>query len=248
MHSSQGRGLSLIPKDIQSIARGNVRDQIVRQLIELIVAGRFPAGTCLPAERELCQQFNVSRAGVREAVGILASQGFLTVRQGSGTFVNPSQSWNPLDPIVLLAKGRKAALEEVIEARQLLEPLIAALAADRATPEEITALEQYVRLARTVDEDVGMDVAFHSNLARASHNRVLVIMLHSVNELIQEARREAFAVAAEMREQTLHRHVTILEKVKQGDAPGARVAMEQHLRDAKENFLAALQRQTRKHN
>ena len=191
MHSSQGRGLSLIPKDIQSIARGNVRDQIVRQLIELIVAGRFPAGTCLPAERELCQQFNVSRAGVREAVGILASQGFLTVRQGSGTFVNPSQSWNPLDPIVLLAKGRKAALEEVIEARQLLEPLIAALAADRATPEEITALEQYVRLARTVDEDVGMDVAFHSNLARASHNRVLVIMLHSVNELIQEARREA---------------------------------------------------------
>lgn len=226
--------------DIRSVRRESLKDQIVRQLIELIVSGRFGTGDCLPPERELAQLFDVSRTALREAVGIVAAKGLLDVRHGSGIFVTPPEQWNSLDPILLLAKGKDSALQELMDARELLEPEIAALAAERATAEDIHQVEDNLRLAQTVEEHMENDIQFHLALARLAQNQVLAIMLNSINVLMHEVRREIF-VARDTREQAYFRHRAILEKIKQHDVGGASEAMRLHLREARENYLASLE-------
>ena len=221
--------------EIRSIVRPDVRDQILGQLMELIATGRFRQGTRLPTERRLCEQFNVSRPSLREAIGILASQGFVNVRRGSGTYVNPPESWNTLDPIVLLARGKEVALRELMDVRERLEPYVAYLAAQNADAGDIATIENALQRPDTVDEYVKTDITLHSALAKATHNQVLLIMLHSVQEIQIEVFRTGEIVA-----KTFDQHCRIVQKVKERDAEGAYAAMEEHLRDSRQHHLAAL--------
>jgi len=230
-----------VPIALQSVTRDSLKIQIARQLIELIVSGRVQAGEALPAERELAQQFGVSRTAIREAVSVVAAQGFVDVRQGSGTFVTPRDSWNVTHPLVLLVTDRTATLRELIQARELLEPQVAALAAERATPEDIVSLVETVNLTGSLDQQIARDMAFHLTLAKSSHNQVLLIMLSSINDLMYEVRRETFT--SEVKEQVLARHLLILDKVRQRDAQGAFDAMRQHLKEAKREYLPGVRDQ-----
>ena len=224
----------------QLVSRNSFKGQIARELTRLIVTSHYKPGDCLPTERELAQQFDVSRTVIREAVSVVTAQGFLDVRHGSGMFVTPPDSWNAMHPLILLATDRRTALLELIQARALLEPEVAALAAQRATAEDIAALAEMVSLAGGVDEHVDRDMAFHLILAKSSHNQVLLVMLSSINDLMYEVRRDIFATR-DVIQLVFSRHSLILEKVRQRDVEGACEAMRQHLEEAKEDYLASVQ-------
>ena len=229
-----------MPTGVRSVSRNSLKHQLVRQLTEEIVSGQLEPGACLPAERQLAEQFDVSRTVVREAVSILAARGFLNVRHGSGTFINPPTLWNNLDPTVLLLQGKAAALEEMLEVRQLLEPIIARLAAQRASQADIDVLKERLSdPAESDDEKIDADFAFHLALAEASHNHVLAIMLNSVRELMREVHRDVF-MRPLAHEQAQMRHRAILDKIQQRDEDGAFRAMQQHIREANQNRRAVL--------
>lgn len=224
---------------VQTIKRSSLRDQIVRQLVELVVSGQLKPGEALPPERQLAEQLGVSRTAIREAVSIIAAQGFLDVRHGSGTFANPPELWNNLDPVVLLVKGKSAALHELMEVREYVEPTLAQLAAQRATEDDLQALEAALALGDSTEEAAEADLNFHLLIARASGNRVFEIMLHSVADLMREVRRELFMLPATT-DQALARHAEVLDRIRAKDAEGAFRVMQQHIREANEHSAAIL--------
>jgi DNA-binding FadR family transcriptional regulator len=230
---------------IQSVRRDSLRSQIIRQMMELIASGQFAPSECLPPERELALQFDVSRAAVREAIGILSAQGFLEVRHGSGTYVNPVSAWNTLDPTFLLLQSEKAAIIELLEVRESLEPDIAFWAAQRATEADIAQLEQQLQAdsTSTVERHVEMDTAFHQLLVQACHNRVFLVLSNSISELLHESRRRSYTHDGLPRSR--YWHAEILRAIKAHDADAAREAMRQHLIQVRGELKQFIERESK---
>jgi DNA-binding FadR family transcriptional regulator len=209
--------------------------KISRQLLESIIKGRYKPGSLLPAERELANAFGVSRVVVREGLNSLVSKGILSVRQGRGATVNPVEEWNTLDPEVLMLLYGDQVFDELIQFRRILEPELAALAAQNITPEELEELEAVTDLPEsdTVEEHVEHDNTYHLIIARATHNSVLLIVLSSITELLRESRRRTFAVPNELAK-ARDWHRTIYNAIQSHDSEAARQAMLSHLTQVEE--------------
>src|SRR5215207_9902345 len=117
-------------------------EQIVRQIQEAIRDNALTEGDRLPTERELAETFGVSRSVVREAIKVLSAQGLVESRQGSGLFVRNRPIESVSRAIVLSVSPDLMSVERLFEFRKLLEVDAARLAATRATPEQIAALER----------------------------------------------------------------------------------------------------------
>jgi DNA-binding FadR family transcriptional regulator len=170
----------------------------VEQIAERIRLGELVAGERLPSERELAATMQISRATLREAVRVLADAGVLEVRAGSagGTFVASDYI-----PIELLRSKSDMRLDEVagvLEARRLIEPRVAQLAALNASDEDFAALQ------RTIDRQVALlalgdvlehedrflqlDTQFHLRIARASGNGTIVSLMRTLLRRLEIAR------------------------------------------------------------
>jgi DNA-binding FadR family transcriptional regulator len=144
-----------------------------------IVTGVFSADNPMPIEAELCRQYDASRSVVREAVKMLTAKGLLGSRPRLGTWVQPEENWNLLDPDVLgwllERKFSSALLIEFTELRLAVEPGAAALAARVAGAEEKatirSAIERMQAAERGDDDPLEPDIAFHVAVLRASRNR-----------------------------------------------------------------------------
>jgi DNA-binding FadR family transcriptional regulator len=155
-----------------------------------ILDGRWAVGARIPNEPTLAALLGVSRGTVREAVKMLASQGLLEARQGSGTYVRACY-----DPGRTLQQMRRATLRDQVETRCALEAAAARLAALRHTPADLRRLEELVQARgeyRDGEAEPGFaarDFAFHSEFVRASHNQALIetylFFATSVQEIIQ---------------------------------------------------------------
>ena len=193
-------------------------------------------GAKLPAERVLAEQLKVSRSSVREAIRTLELQGLVTSKPGSGTFIN-TQS---LDAVATLMTSSliegigagDARLKDIFEVRHLLEPQLAALAAERATPEDVERLSAIlVEQQRQIMEGetgVDADTEFHFTLATATHNTALVKVVSAVEDVLRQSRDQTLQQPGRP-ERSLNSHRQILEMIQAGDHLGARSAMEHHL-------------------
>src|SRR5438132_14356494 len=124
---------------IEPIRRSRLYQGIVEQIEGLLEKGDLRAGDQLPPERQLAEQFQVSRASVREALRSLELLGVVETRAGGGTFVRQTSPDDLARPLTsLIARGH--SLADVIEFRGLIEPAIAALAAERITQTELAEL------------------------------------------------------------------------------------------------------------
>src|SRR5689334_607844 len=130
------------PVELGPIKSTRIYEEIVRQVKQLIAEGRFKSGDRLPPERELAEKFVVSRTSVREALRALESLGLIDIRPGEGTFVREVSVESLVEPLALVMVSQREALAELFEARQMIEPALAALAARRATPEELHEMER----------------------------------------------------------------------------------------------------------
>ncbi len=215
----------------------------MRVLMGDIVSHRLGPGHWLPREADIAAQFGVSRGVARECIRSLEERRLVSVRHGRGAAVLPEKRWDVLDPDLLgalLESGRGAAiLGEYLESRRILEIAAVGLAAERATQLDLAALSaafdgMQAAARRALDSPVAedlyheADIAFHRALIDAAGNRALGSMTEAIHRALIAARRPL--ARPELRlERSLPEHQRILTAVAQGDADGARQAMQDHL-------------------
>jgi DNA-binding FadR family transcriptional regulator len=157
-----------------------------------IVLGEFEAGAVLPTEEVLAARTGVSRPALREAIKVLSGKGLVRTARRYGSRVCPQAEWNFLDPDVLGWHLSEPAnwprfLRDIVEMRVLLEPRAAAMAAVRATPEEIAHISELAARLPVVntEADIPNDVAYHTAVMRASRNGIVAGMAPSMDVLLR---------------------------------------------------------------
>ena len=224
-----------------------ISDEIVKQIKSLILQGNLQPGESLPPERTLAKSLNVSRVSLREALNTLQGMGLLEIQQGNRTCVRPITTMSIHDPLVSFAKSSPANIMKIFEIRKYLELGIVAMAAERATEEEIDHLE---RLIDEMEEDLQKsrlgaksDHEFHTTLADATHNEAYIHLVRTIYDLLQEELRIAWGGIfnkRNMRKKLFQQHKNILEAVKQRDPEKGRESALAHLRYVEETWQAAL--------
>jgi GntR family transcriptional repressor for pyruvate dehydrogenase complex len=217
---------------LEPIKSTRIYEEIVRQVRLLISDGRLKSGDRLPPERELAEQFRVSRTSVREALRALESRGLVEIRAGEGAFVRDISVDALVEPLALVILPHREAVGELFEARRLLEPAIAALAARRATPDEIGEMERILdEQAREVAHGrtgVAQDSAFHAALANSAHNRAISRIVNALMDLLTQSREESLQTPG--RPQRSHQdHRRILDAIRRRDEVAAHRAVIDHL-------------------
>ena len=223
------------------IQSAKVFERVAQQIERRILDGELRSGDRLPTERELAEQFQVSRTAVREAMKILAQRGLVDMRPGRGTIVIDGAHEAMQHSIGLAMKlklGEVGGSENLVEVRAILETEIAALAAARATEKEIMAMREAIRVMdeslNDADAYIAADNQFHEALAQATQNVLILILINSIVNLLSEQRKQIFGVeGGPQRGQFHHRH--ILESVIQRDPEMARAAMRAHLLQVRED-------------
>ena len=204
--------------------------QLEEQLTRRILSGWYKAGEKLPNEFEMAEQLNVGRGTIREAVKILVSRNVVEIKRGRGTFVSetPGLMDDPLG--FAFMEDKKSLALDICEVRMMIEPEIAALAALRATREQVEKIEEY---AKEVEELFNQgkpylekDILFHAEIARATGNQVttnLMPVIQSGISLFIDVTDYSIA------NKTIVTHREVLEAIKRHDPEGASEAMKRHL-------------------
>lgn len=223
---------------IQSV---KVFERVAEQIERRILDGELRSGDRLPTERDLAEQFHVSRTAVREAMKILAQRGLVDMRPGRGTIVIDGAHQAMQHSIGLAMKlklGEVGGSDNLVEVRAILETEIAALAAARATEKEILAMREAIRVMdeslNDADAYIAADNQFHEALAQATQNVLILILVNSIVNLLSEQRKQIFGVEGGPQHGQFH-HRRILESVIQRDPEMARAAMRAHLLQVRED-------------
>lgn len=216
-------------------------EQIVSQIEQRIEKGELKVGDQLPSERELAEQFAVSRTAVREAVKALREKGLVEILAGRGTFITDGTSDKIRNSLGLLMKiGNTKGSANLVEVREILEPEIAALAATRITDEYIVAMQDAVNIMEVATASnnseafVEADLDFHLALAEATQNPIIPALMDSVIDLLREQRKRTGNVSGGLARGQYH-HKIILEAVIKRDPDAARQAMQNHLQQVRED-------------
>jgi GntR family galactonate operon transcriptional repressor len=207
--------------------------EIVASLARCVLTGEIRPGEYLPKESLLCDQYGVSRTVIREATKVLESKGLLRSRSHVGTQVLEVNRWNMLDADLLAWAGPAfrdpGFTYSLMEARRIIEPAAAELAAERAGPRDLASMDDACqRMRASLPKDVNAcseaDMDFHTALLIASHNHVL-IQLASVIRASLRALFELTTHLGSAHEQALHLHESVVEAVRLRRPEVARAAI-----------------------
>jgi GntR family transcriptional repressor for pyruvate dehydrogenase complex len=224
---------------IRPAKRRSLPEEIVDQLLELIASATTPKYR-LPPERKLCEQLGVSRTSLREALSALSHLGVLE------THGKAKMGLAPRARAQLVARAGSGAAErelmtDPLEVRRMLEPEVAARAAERATEQEFADMGEWLRQmeegASRGERVVEYDSAFHVSIARATRNGTIVQLVAALTDALRESRELSF-MPRDAAEIALEGHRLILAALRARDADGARRAMGQHL-DQVERLIRA---------
>jgi GntR family transcriptional regulator, transcriptional repressor for pyruvate dehydrogenase complex len=210
-----------------------VYESILGHIHQLVEDGVLKPGDKLPSERKLAERFRVGRSSVRDAIRILEVRGVVKARQGGGTVVQAFTS----DALVAELAGtlvrKRALVQELMEVRCMLEPPLAARAAAHASAEQIEHMEDVLQRQRRKmkrgDMAVEEDTEFHSSIARAAGNRVMLAVLDTLVGLLTETRRHFF-LDRERAESSLAGHRLVLRAIRRREPGAAERAMRKHIR------------------
>jgi len=213
-----------------------IHASVVQGIGRRIVRGELAAGDILPEQGELSRMLGVSRTVVREATKVLAAKGLVESRSKRGTVVLPRSAWRLLDPDVL-AWQTEAGLDPdflrgMFEVRRIIEPAVARLAAERATPDELAATQAaFEAMAGAHDQAAYLDadIRYHALLVAATHNDHLVQLVAAFGPALQTGLRVATRHGWEwpdFLEYSIGPHREVFEAVVAHDADGAGQAME----------------------
>jgi GntR family transcriptional repressor for pyruvate dehydrogenase complex len=233
-----------------SIGKRGLLSKLVESKIEEAIRTKaFLPGAKLPSESELCQQFEVSRTAVREALRMLSARGLITIKKGKGMFVQNISAETVTDPIHLyleMQHDRNYVLD-VVHARQIIEPPIAASAALHHTEEDAEKLKRdqndLVRSEGDYEELSSLDMLFHLDIAKASENALIPLILEPIHRLVPQIKSSVYATVVDARRSAVEWHEKILTAILNRDAEGARNAMIRHLEIAEQHTEQMLAKQ-----
>jgi GntR family transcriptional repressor for pyruvate dehydrogenase complex len=217
-------------------------DKVASRILEVIVESPLGAGQALPSERDLGEQFGVSRTVIREALRTLAGKGVVEMGQGRGLRVARVEPSTVHESMSLFLRGRPALdYGRVHEVRALLETEVAGLAAQRATTADLDALAESCEEMAGVLTDaklaVDADLDFHRRLARSTHNELFTVLLDAIGGPLVAIRVDTFETVEHRAEVALAAHRVIYKEVAARAAEGARAAMREHLDDVLVTWL-----------
>ncbi len=216
---------------------------VMHEILDRIVNGTYPQGGALPSERELCDEFDVSRTVLRESVKVLTEKGLVTTWRGRGTIVEPSSRWRTFDPDLLAARlrypGGELVIRELLILRKGIEPVLAAMAAVHADEEQRESLRQcFEELERWKHDPsayVFADGNFHNEIVKISGVGLARDLFDLMTEPFKLARQGTALIPGGLELAHLQ-HRLVYECVMAGDGPGANAAMYEHLESAEERL------------
>jgi GntR family transcriptional repressor for pyruvate dehydrogenase complex len=225
--------------------RPTLSEEVLRRLVEVLHAGHISPGDKLPPERELATLLGISRPAVREALRALSLLGIIDARPGRGTRVVESIDALPLEPFLFKLLLNRSRLLDLMEMRKIIEPEVAALAAERAGESARAAIQarfsEHERLVRETDDveaeaDAGQQ--FHLALAKATGNSAFAQLLFSLSDLIKEMGR---LIVSRKHGASLAWHRAIMEAVLARDPVEAKRIMRTHLDEVEKELRSSLQ-------
>lgn len=224
------------------VTRTTLTADICRKMVSHLIRGDWKEGDRIPAERELCQQLGVGRASLREALKALEIMGMIETRLGEGTFVCGRSEFYSRPLLWAIAGSGEDESKELTESRRLIETELAALAAERATDEDLKKIGTFLELMEQAGSDVMRfqvaDVSFHLAIAEAAHNRILFNALQLIRNLMKEWISSALSIDG-VAQEALAQHRHIFKAIQAKDADAARQVMKTHLNSMAARFVQA---------
>jgi GntR family transcriptional repressor for pyruvate dehydrogenase complex len=217
----------------------DVTHLLILRFQQLLSDGVLSPGTKLPSERELAANFGVARSSLRQALKVLEIMGVITQKVGDGSYLNRDASSVLAVPMEFLFLLDDTSLQELTEMRLMMEPALAAKAAERANSQHIALLRQsIVDLGHSKHDRVQLvasDILFHRAIFQASGNRLAGRLFHTIHR----AMLNMIMVTSQLvdLEHTLHFHQPILEAIEQRNSELAARLMTDHLNDARDLLL-----------
>lgn len=225
---------------LKDIKKSRLSSKVAGQLRRAIREGRFLPGERLGSERHLSQELGVSRPVLREALHMLEFQSLVTIRHGHGTFVtDTSTELLDVDPLQWLTENRML-VHGFYEARSIIEPECAALASQRASPEQIIELQKIMaRAHRVLETDevvafIGLDIDFHTMVAKMAGNPFLFQMLSAIINPNTDIRKVLHRLSGHP-SVAHNRHLLVVSAIEKRDPEGARKEMIMALRGASQD-------------
>lgn len=218
--------------------------QIVNQIRDLITSGKLKAGDKLPPERVLAEKFGASRASIREAMSALEILGLIESKSSQGNFIKVDVTDASIDGELLKELLRNHSPFEVFETRHKIEPILAAMAAERRTDEDIKKLNAcLVRLntlgsqieydLKNIEDYIEEDRRFHLLIARSAHNSVLFTVYSGVNLMLKEKHWKALKRKAMFKEGNIKKfekeHTEIFNAIYNSNPELANLKMQEHM-------------------
>lgn len=227
----------------KTVRSSRLYEQIVQQIEDSVLKGTLKTGDQLPSERELAEQFGVSRTAVREAIKALGEKGLVESFSGRGTFITNGTSHAIRQSLDLMMKiGQSAGSTHLAEVRDILEPEIAALAAARSEDQHLASMREAVavmdRSKHNAEAFIEADLDFHLAMAEAAANPLILSLIDSIVGLLREQRMRIFQAEGGPERGQYH-HKRILKAVENRDPERARQCMRAHLKQVRQDSGAA---------
>jgi len=214
-------------------------EEIAEQIQQLITGGELKPGDKLLSERELADRLQVSRVSVREAIRSLEMLGFIEIRHGEGTFIRDTNADEVIRPLAVFLAMERNSLLDMFEVRRIFETATSALAAERATDDEVDhigmLLEKMKDKIRQGDSEGGeaYDAAYHYAVAEATHNSLLIKLLRTVHEewskAVSAGSQQLLGDSEENAQRIINQHTRVYEAIKAHDPDTASQAMLEHV-------------------
>lgn len=222
---------------LKVVEKKRAYEDIVLQIRTLISKGMLKQGDHLPAERELTEAFKVSRTTVREAIRTLESMKLVQSRHGDGTYVLATSEESLVQPLAAALFTERDDIIDIFYIRKIIEPYVAQMAAQNATPQEIENMKKVLQEQQACIKEgkniIETDSMFHSLLAKAAKNRVMERLLIVLIDLLKQTREKYLAGDENDRraKRSLQGHEKVLAAIQNGDSAAAQKAMLKHLED-----------------
>jgi GntR family transcriptional repressor for pyruvate dehydrogenase complex len=220
---------------MKRIERKRLSDQIIEQITSSIAKGKLKVGDKLPPEHVLMKQFGVGRSSLREAMGAMSLMGIISIKPGHGTQITAS----PDRPLANLLKWdvlkRQDKVQELTEARIILEQAAIELAIERAGEKDIAELKHILteqELAKKNRKKYHQtDISFHLAVVKASHNDVLLRFVSEIRpSILTWMERSTPLRTAQINEISIKQHTAILEAIMAKDVKNAKLRIRQNIK------------------
>ena len=228
-----------LPSGRKSAPTVRAYESVVEKIRTLIKQENFGPGDILPPERQLSEKFKVSRHSLREAIRVLQEQGVLSARQGSGNYIQATSQADLVRALGFSTGGSARKLYDLFQMREMLEPQIAALAAQLASSEQLDIIKQFAALVESTEdfkEAQQHDQSLHEAIAAATGNELLFNVLREINKSMLPT--ASSPIERQRRDQISNLgHKRIIAALEAGDSEAASEAMRLHISEIKSEVI-----------